>query len=127
MTQPIIVTLNITGSAAQLEEVLHRMNVGIEGGNPVDTTLEPAPAPAPRGRKPKAAPAPEAPEEDLGLGETAKEEKKVTIDDVRTAMKAYVAKNSSDKAKAILAKFGVKSILDLKEKDYANILPMIES
>lgn len=55
------------------------------------------------------------------------EEPETSIDDVREAMKKYAAKNGREKAVKLLAKFKVKSINDLKSKDYDAVIKATKS
>lgn len=51
--------------------------------------------------------------------------KEISLDDVRAALKTYAAKNSRDKAIAVLKKFKVKSILDLDPAQYGEVMKVL--
>jgi len=66
---------------------------------------------------------------DLGDGESAETEaapeKEPTLEDVIEGFKAYAGKHGREKAGAILKKFGVKSVRDLKSEKYGEVLALI--
>lgn len=73
---------------------------------------EKAPTPAPT---PEAAPA-------IDLGEEAPVEKAVTMEDLVKAAQAYSKKHGRENAAKIVAKFGVKSIREIKPENFAKVL-----
>ena len=52
--------------------------------------------------------------------------KKITIEQIREAFVSKNTKGSTPKLKAILNKFGVKKVTDLKEKDFPAVLKELE-
>jgi hypothetical protein len=82
-----------------------------------------AQAAAPK-KAPKAEKAPE-PEEDLGFEEKTEKPKELTQSDIIDAFRDYAEKNSREKAKAVLEKFKVKSVKDLKSEDYPKVLAIL--
>ncbi len=51
--------------------------------------------------------------------------KEFTLDDIRAGFKAYAAEHSREKALALLPKFKVKSILDLKPAQYNEVMAIL--
>ena len=78
--------------------------------------------PIPEGKKKKEA----IPAEDLGIGA---EEKKITIDELRTALQGYKSVNGIDKTKALMIKHGANAtkpvLTSIPEKNYAAIIQEI--
>jgi hypothetical protein len=75
--------------------------------------------------KTAAAKPPEDENFDLGFGEETEPEAEAashTLEDVIDAFKAYATKNSREKAGAILKKFNVKSVRDLKPDQFGKVL-----
>lgn len=69
-------------------------------------------------------------EEDEEESEDEEEEEdedgEVSLSDVQTALKKYAAKNTRAKAEKVLAKFGVKSVNDLKPKFFEKALAALK-
>lgn len=69
-------------------------------------------------------------EADLGFGEEETEEdaeeELPTLDEVIDSFKAYAAKHSREKAAKVLGKFKVKSVKDLDESVYSDVLEALK-
>ncbi len=129
-TTGIEITLTLKGK--NLMDLVGQAESFIEGTGKVTAQ--------PKARKGKAAPA-EVVEEQLDLGSTeetmdftgeveepAKEAKakKLTDKDVNDACMAFAKANGKAKTMAILAKFKVKSILELKPETYGKVIAALE-
>jgi hypothetical protein len=123
-------TVHLEGAdRAELVKGLKAHLALIEGAGTTETVT----APPKRGRPPGGTTAAPAEEFDLGFdGEGAavettetEEEAAPTYEDVIDALKAYAGKNGKEKAGKVLAKFKVKSVKDLKEAQYKDILVLL--
>jgi len=88
-------------------------------------------APKKRGRPKKEETTDEDTQEEFDLGdaeevEEPKKMKAITEDDMIKAFKAYANEHSREKAGKILAKFGVKSVRDLKAAEYGKVLKTLQ-
>lgn len=130
-------------SALQAEEaLLKELVAGIDGQGEQSTDLADGPAngkaakqaaerTAKNGKKP--APKVEVEEtteeeqsDDLSfLDEEAGEEAALTEDDVKVAVKKFVAAFGREKVTALLAKFKAKAIQDIKAKDYEAVIKLV--
>jgi hypothetical protein len=61
------------------------------------------------------------------LGEGAEEAAGVTEDDVKTAIKKFVAAFGKDKVVGLLGKFKAKAVQDIKAKDYDQFIALVDS
>lgn len=135
--------VTFTGTVAEMEEVLVKVRGNLltpSADVPDDEPAEEAPAPKRRGRGPGKKTAPvevaidedgepaESQGDDLDLGDEpeVKAEPKYTIEQIRKGFQAYAAKHSRDKAAKILTKYGVKSIHDIPEAKYPEVLKLLK-
>lgn len=65
-------------------------------------------------------------EEEADEAPAPKAAKANTIDTVREALRAYAKKNGRDKALGVLKKFGVKSVQELKPKQFSDLIARLK-
>lgn len=118
---PIIVTVNantLKEVQENLETMLKEIKKGIVPSS--SSTEEKKPVTKPKAEEKKPDPKPEEDDDDMGLDDDDDDEP--TIEQVRTALKAYRDVEGKDAAIKILKDHGASSMGDLKSDKYAEVL-----